>query len=206
MADKGHIIRSPLNVEVENIDRYSGYKKAFDKFPLQKAIIDTSNGSFITYTELGEKAERLASRLYYEYKIRKNDRAAIFSGNSIDFQVVSVALCRIAAIPVLINCLTTAAELPQYLTTAPVRVIFADVERVAAALLVAKVAGIQVIVIDGDANDTVTLTSLISDVTFKPLPHVTSCNIDPSRDTAVVYFSSGTTGLPKGVMTSHTNL
>ena len=76
--------------------------------------------------------------------------------------------------------------IPMFLETA---------ERAAAA------AGISDIVVIGDPGDHIPFTDLLASEPFTGNP-----TIDPAEDVVVLPYSSGTTGLPKGVMLTHRNL
>ncbi len=66
---------------------------------------------------------------------------------------------------------------------------------------VARQVGIQEIFVLGSAPDATPFASLLDH--DAPLPPV---SIDPAADLAVLPYSSGTTGFPKGVMLTHRNL
>jgi acyl-CoA synthetase (AMP-forming)/AMP-acid ligase II len=81
----------------------------------------------------------------------------------------------------------------RFLLTVPV---FMDVARAAAGA-----AGIEEVFVAGEADGATPLTELTG--SGLPRPDV---SIDPASDLAVLPYSSGTTGLPKGVMLTHHNL
>jgi fatty-acyl-CoA synthase len=181
-------------------------KKAYRFFPHKKAIV--CGGRRWTYEEFFGRLSRFAHFLK-EAGIEKGDRVAILHPNCHCFLEVyyAVALRGAAAVP--LNYRLSAGELALILNDAGARVLVADprfretVERIRADLPT-----LEKIVWTGDESGDfsdrdrdVRYEELVAGMAL-PLPEV-----DITEDAiAQIYYTSGTTGRPKGVMLTHKNV
>ncbi len=164
------------------------------------ALVDGTTGRAVTYGELREKVRRLAAGLA-AIGIRKGDVVALCSPNSPEFAIVFHAVLRLGAILTTMNPANTAHELAHQLIDAGAKLLVstAALADKARAAIDESQRAIELITID-EAAGTRSLSSIALDA---DPPTVT---IDPENDVAVLPYSSGTTGLPKGVMLTHRNL
>ncbi len=164
------------------------------------ALIDASSGQELTYAGWIDAVRRVATSLA-KRGLKKGDVLAIFSPNCIDYAVAFHAVSLIGGTITTINPLYTADELRHqlqdagacYLVTAPP---FLEKAQQAAGDL-----ALREIFVFGEAEGATAFSSLL-DSEPNP-PHV---EIDPRHDVVAMPYSSGTTGLPKGVMLTHYNL
>jgi len=164
------------------------------------ALIEGTTGRVLTYAQLVEQTRRLAAGLS-RGGIRQGDVVAIWSPNSPEYAVVFHAVSRLGAILTTVNPTYTVEEVAHQLTDAGARMIIttsALLDKAHAALATLGVP-VDVITIDEAAG----LPSLASTMVDADPPPVT---IDPDRDIVVLPYSSGTTGLQKGVMLTHRNI
>ena len=167
------------------------------------ALVEGATGRVLTYAQLVEQTRRFAAGLS-RAGIRQGDVVAIWSPNSPEYAVVFHAVSRLGAILTTVNPTYTVEEVAHQLKDAGARMIVttgALLEKAAAAIASLSVTGVTIDVITIDAVDGV--TSLTSTMVDADPPVVT---IDPDRDIVVLPYSSGTTGLQKGVMLTHRNL
>lgn len=164
------------------------------------ALIDGLSGETVSYAELAGQVERLRGGLV-ALGVGAGDTVAIMAPNCPAYAVVFHAVVGLGARLTTINPLSAEPELRFQLADAGARTLFT----VAAFLPMAQAlqaAGVveRVVVIGGEAPAGVHAYAALLDAA--PLP---GAAVDPAS-LAVLPYSSGTTGLPKGVMLSHHNL
>jgi acyl-CoA synthetase (AMP-forming)/AMP-acid ligase II len=149
------------------------------------ALIDGTTGAVTTYAELAERVRAVAAGLA-ELGIRQGDAVGLLAPNSVDWPVAFHAVIALGGIVTSINPLLTPDEIGKQLADAGARaVIVAEPLRGA---------------VDG-MERVIPLEALPTGDGEPPIAAV-----DPAADLAVLPFSSGTTGLSKGVMLTHRNL
>ena len=165
------------------------------------ALIDGPTGRTITYAELGEQTKALAGALAVR-GIGKGDVVAIYLPNLPEYAVIFHGVVRANATNTTANPLYTSHELAHQLTDSGAKMLFTIPDFLETARKAADEVGLADIVIVGEsAGDEPTLADLLAEGGDLPEP-----DIDPEKDIVVLPYSSGTTGLPKGVMLSHRNL
>jgi acyl-CoA synthetase (AMP-forming)/AMP-acid ligase II len=165
------------------------------------AIVDGASGRSLTYTQLIDGVRRVAAGLA-AHGLKKGEVLGIYSPNVPEYAVTFHAVATLAAISTTINPLYTPRELTQqlndsqasYLLTVPA---FMDNAREA----VRQVPSVREIFVLGEADGATPFASLLDQGDQPP-----RVSIDPKTDLVVLPYSSGTTGLPKGVMLTHHNL
>jgi long-chain acyl-CoA synthetase len=154
----------------------------------------------MTYEEHFRRAATLANRLITEYGVVKGDRVVVAMRNYPEWVVAFSAALAAGAIAVPLNAWWTEPELAYGVGDCGAKVLIADGER--AARLAST--GVPMIVARGEvpegarAFDEV-LGEVRADVT---LPDVELSPDDP----ATIFYTSGTTGFPKGALGSHRNV
>ncbi|HEX5166818.1 MAG TPA: AMP-binding protein [Thermomicrobiales bacterium] len=165
------------------------------------AIIDGPTGRVMTYSQLAENIRARAAGLAGA-GLAKGDVLTIYAPNDPEYAVAFHAIISIGAIVSTANPLLTAGELGAQLIDANARYLLTVPGLLDAARSAAATAGIpdDRIFVFGEADGVRSLASLSIPGTRPP-----QVAIDP-EDIAVLPYSSGTTGLPKGVMLTHRNL
>jgi long-chain acyl-CoA synthetase len=165
------------------------------------ALVDASCGRRLTYGEYGETVECLARGLMTA-GVKPGNVVAIFLANSWEFCAAYHAATLAGAIPTLLN--------PSYRE----REVRYQLENSGAVFLITDGCNIEGINLGGLPNlrrvYTTRKPALGAEPFAKLFNLVTAVNHEPDQSSeqtlAALPYSSGTTGLPKGVMLSHYNL
>lgn len=154
-----------------------------------------------TFAETLDMARRLARALREEYQVRKGDRIAICARNSPEWCLAYMAATMIGAIAAPFNSWSTARELEFLIKDSGSRLIFADPPRLK---LLGEAAGnLDVVMIkpeDGcELPETCELLRRHEPIGDDELSDI---DVQPEDDATLMY-TSGSTGNPKGVLSSH---
>ncbi|MFE9901961.1 4-coumarate--CoA ligase family protein [Streptomyces achromogenes] len=162
------------------------------------ALIDGTDGTTLTYEQVDRFHRRLAAALAGT-GVRKGDVLALHSPNTLAFPVAFYAATRAGATVTTAHPLATAEEFARQLRDSAARWIVTVSPLLRTARRAAGLAGgIREILVCDSAPGHRSLTELLD--TTAPEPRVA---IDPAEDIAVLPYSSGTTGTPKGVLLTH---
>src|SRR5687767_4516312 len=164
------------------------------------ALIDGPTGRTVTYEELTNGVRALAAGLASR-GFGKGDVLAVHMPNLPEYAIVFHGVASAGGRCTTVNPLYTASELTHQLKDSGARMLvtvgpFLDVAKEAA-----ENAGVEDVFVVGEAEGATPFTELLGDPADAP-----EVEFDPANDLAVLPYSSGTTGLPKGVMLTHRNL
>ena len=167
----------------------------------QPALVDSATGVVLTYAQLVDRVRRAAAGLA-ALGIAKGDVVALSAPNSPEFAVAFHAIVRLGAAVTPANPANTSHEIAQQLKDSGAKLLIAAAALADKARAAIRETGrpIDLVTIDGAAEGLRSLESISLDA--EP-PRV---DIDPVTDVVVLPYSSGTTGLPKGVMLTHRNI
>ncbi|MFH1954729.1 MAG: long-chain fatty acid--CoA ligase [Pseudomonadota bacterium] len=181
-----------------NIARY--LEESARRYPHKTAV--RHEGEEITFEELDKACNRLANGLK-DLGLEPGDRSVLMMPNSIHAITAYYALAKIGAVVVPVNFLYRAHELEHIFTDSkPKSFIGAEPHLDEIANLLKKIEGKPPLLLALGATDS----------RFKDLKTAYSDRADfpthPSGDTDTfnILYTSGTTGVPKGVMLTHGNL
>ncbi len=174
-------------------------KRASQFYPNNIATIDGEHRQ--TYGELTKRVTALAAALQ-GLGIRSNDRVAILMLNCHEFAEAIFACWEIGAVAVPLNYRLAAEELIFIINDAECKAMISD------DVMSPMTAGMRPR-LEGIENYVSTVASenslLFEDLIKNSNSEITSVVIE-ENDLAGLFYTSGTTGLPKGVMLSHRNL
>ncbi len=164
------------------------------------ALIDGPSGRTVTYRQLSEGARRAAAGLARR-GFTKGDVFAIYSPNLPEYAVIFLAVASLGGINTTANPLYTADELGKQLADSRARFLVTVPPFLDKAQEAARKSGIEEVFVFGSAEGATSFSELLGAGAEPP-----AVRIDPREDLVVLPYSSGTTGLPKGVMLTHRNL
>ena len=156
-----------------------------------------------TFREMYQLASRLGNLLVEHYGVMPGDRVAISMRNYPEWVVGFTAATSVGAIAVAMNAWWETGELEQGLADCRPKVILADRERLAQ---LAEIDPLTVDVIavrpEGD-HPGIEFNQLLGTVPEGvAMPEVSV----PADDPATIFYTSGSTGFPKGALASHRNI
>jgi acyl-CoA synthetase (AMP-forming)/AMP-acid ligase II len=164
------------------------------------ALIDGPTGRTITYAQLAGGVDRVAAGLSAR-GFGKGDVLAIFSPNVPEYALAFHGVAAAGGISSTINPLYTVDELAFQLRDSRAKYLLTIPQFLDRAREAADKVGLEEVFVLGEAEGATPFTDLLSADGSAPEVH-----IDPHEDLVVLPYSSGTTGLPKGVMLTHHNI
>jgi acyl-CoA synthetase (AMP-forming)/AMP-acid ligase II len=198
------VFRGPLpDVEIPDLSVYDFLFASIEAADLDRiAIVDGASGAETTYRQLIGQINLVAGALAAR-GIGLGDVVALHSPNVPAFAAIFHGILRSGATATTVNALYTGEEMGTQLSDSKARFLFTVSPLLAAAKDAASRAGIaddHVVVLDG-AEGHPSLRDLLTENNSAP-----DVRFDPADQIAVLPYSSGTTGRPKGVILTHRNL
>jgi acyl-CoA synthetase (AMP-forming)/AMP-acid ligase II len=193
------IYTSPLpDVEIPTSTITEHILRRADEFPDREALVDGSSGRALTYAELRDAIKRFAGGLAAR-GFGEGDTLAIMAPNIPEYAVVFHGVAVTGGTVTTLNPTYTADEIRHQLNDSKATLMVT----VSAVLPVATAAVEGTSVTEIFSIDPVEGASPISDLFGEPIDQVP---VDVASHVVVMPYSSGTTGLSKGVMLTHRNL
>jgi len=162
----------------------------------------------LSYTEHYQRAAAVANQLVEHFGVRKGDRVAIAMRNYPEWSIAFWAAAATGAVVVPLNAWWTSDELQYGLSDSGSTVVFVDAERLARVQAISGDLPVEHIVTArcADVPEAARLVSIESlwqdDCSDQArLPAVALC----PEDNATLFYTSGTTGFPKGTLGTHRN-
>ncbi|MFI6953385.1 long-chain fatty acid--CoA ligase [Nocardia sp. NPDC050408] len=148
----------------------------------------------LSYLELEEQSSRVAGWLR-ESGIATGDRVALLVPNVLAFPILYYGILRTGAVVVPMNPLLKSREVAYHLADSGAKVVFAWRSALPEVAAAAAEVGIAAVAIDE--------STLAEIATWSSSPEIEASHDD---DPAVILYTSGTTGTPKGAQLTHANL
>ena len=167
---------------------------AAERYPDRPAL--RIEDAVITYAELDDATARVAG-LLRDHGLEPGDRVGIMLPNVPEFAIAYYGVLRAGGVVVPMNVLLKQREVAFYLGDSEAKLIFAWHEFAAAAEAGAGEAGTECLLVEPDA-----FGQLLASVA-EPVREVVE---RAPHDDAVILYTSGTTGKPKGAELTHSNL
>jgi acyl-CoA synthetase (AMP-forming)/AMP-acid ligase II len=199
-----NLIHPPVTVPSESLT--FPLRKAAREYPKKVAVIEAeAGGKEYTYQWLDENASVLAASLA-GMGVEAGDRVGLWMKNSLGYILSFYGILKAGGIVVPVSTHYGEREVLYQLRETEVKGVITSGNLYAqVGNLLSQVEGLRFVALEGQAElpaGTIPFSSLLlgSDRLDR------SIGIDPREKIAVLPFSSGTTGLPKGVMLTHFNL
>jgi long-chain acyl-CoA synthetase len=210
---KNYDLWVPAEINPPNQPLYQILQIASGAYTEKPAVVFM--GAFIDFGGLKKLVDRLATALA-KLGVAKGDRVGVMLPNCPQYLISFFAVTRLGAIVVNVNPIYTPREIEMVAKDSGMRAI------IALDLLAPNILGVKAntaiehaivtSLLDYSSTPdkappapegTLSFTSLIAGVAEVDLPRV---EIDPAEDVAVLQYTGGTTGVPKGAMLTHRNL
>jgi len=201
------IFRSPYrDIDVPDVSLSQFILARAAKLGDRPALIDGPSGRCLTYAELAHGVSRVAAALAAR-GVGRGDVLGLFAPNSPEFALAFFGAIAAGGVVTTLNSLATEQDVANQLRDAKARFLVVAAPFLERALPAAEQAAIAELFVLGEpglagrAGHVTPFSALLE--RDAPAPQVA---IDPARDLAVLPYSSGTTGFPKGVMLTHRNV
>lgn len=167
-------------------------------FPDKPAIIFEDRQ--ITYGQLDSQASRLADSMKQK-GVKQGDRVALYLPNIPEFIICYMASLKIGAIAVSVNPMLKSAEL-EYILSDSGSVLLCTVGELLPNVKRKGYPALQhVLICEGDAQGNPTIDDWVGEASEA----LRAADLD-REETAVILYTSGTTGFPKGATLTHGNV
>jgi long-chain acyl-CoA synthetase len=175
------------------------------RYPGKTAVVD--GDLRVPYAQLWREARGYAAALG-ELGVRPGDPVALLAPNTVDFPRAYYGALALGAVIVPVHLLLTADEAAYVLRDSGARVLICHTSQLAMGAAAGASAGVPVATVgpvagsvDGSTVDIPRLEDLAAGL--DPVPSFESRQ---AEDPAVILYTSGTTGVPKGAVLTHLNL
>jgi long-chain acyl-CoA synthetase len=171
-------------------------------------------GQHLTFIELRDQADRFATALS-RLGIAQADRVGIMMPNCPQYVIAAFALFRLGAIVVNVNPIYTAREVLVVAKDSGMRAVLTLDVLASKVLTVRDQTAIENVIITSlgeysaaqtptpSVEGTLRMADLLAGDAEPDLPRI---EIDTDKDVAVLQYTGGTTGVPKGAMLTHRNI
>ncbi|HZO03599.1 MAG TPA: long-chain fatty acid--CoA ligase [Burkholderiales bacterium] len=201
----------PRALELPKASVYANLVASAQKHPRRTAI--DYYGSHLSYAELRRQVDALAGFLQGRYGVRRGDRVLLYAQNSPQFVIAYYAILRADAVVVPVNPMNRTEELRHYVEDSDARVAIAgnDVLRQIEPLGVERV--LPVVYSDYVSQPTdLPVPDFVRAPGSRAWQDALAANLAPgphlavADDLAVMPYTSGTTGKPKGCIHTHASV
>ena len=194
------IYRSPFpDIEIPVRALHEHVFEHADRWPDKPALIDGPTDRTLTYAQLRAAVRAVAAGLAAR-GFGHGDVFAIYSPNLPEYAAAFFGVATAGGIVTTMNPLYTAEEVGRQLKDSGARFLLTVPQFRDVAARGAQGTAVEELFVFGEADGATPFSSLMAEGAPPAL------EIDPRNDLVALPYSSGTTGMPKGVMLTHYNL
>jgi len=190
----------PQYLDYPEIPLFEFLSQAAQKWPENVAF--SCRERRLTYKELDELTSKLATGLR-NLGIKTGDRMTLSLPNSLEFIIGYYGILKAGATVTTANPLYRQAELKHQLNDSEAKAIMTNKDLYPLVKDVQAETQLRAVILT-DAEENVALS--LSQILEKHSPIPPEFGVKPKDDVAVIVYTGGTTGLPKGVLLTHYNL
>jgi len=212
----------PKSLSVPRTSIYYNLEVSATRYP-DKAAIDYY-GRHVSYAQLRQAADALAGWLQQRCAVRKGDRVLLYAQNGVHFIAGYYGILRADAVVVPVNPMNLSEELEHYVEDAAARVLVTTQELAPRATTLIRPGMLEHVIAGAHAEYLPPQTDLpLPDFVRAPLAIPEANGVTPwakvmtaalapgahragPDDLAVMPYTSGTTGKPKGCMHTHSTV
>lgn len=205
------VLTSPYDkVEIPKSTLYDYVWENLDKWPEKTLAVCSETGRGYTYEQAFNLSNAFAANLRLKLKIRDGDTVAVMLPNVPDFPLVAMGILGAGGVISTINPVYTAEEVQRQLVMSKAKAVITMTETIQVIRDSLKLAKLNIPIIVVKTSGTATPEGALCFNELSEDVHVDkSCLKEVRRshnDICFMPYSSGTTGLPKGVELSNKNL
>ncbi|CAK1582577.1 unnamed protein product [Parnassius mnemosyne] len=205
-----NIVKSPFqDVVIPNVTVAEYVWRNLDKWPTKTAMICSVTNRQYTYEEIYKQSQVLGANLRKKFKIDNGDAVAIMLPNLPEYLTAVIGILNAGGLVTTLNPNYSAHEVQRQVSMSDTKLIFVTPEVVStvkkALVLCKRDIPIVEVNFNGDLQEgTISFKELVEDkyVDLNILKEVKRS----AEDVAFLPYSSGTTGLPKGVELTNRNI